>query len=100
MTTTLSWPFKDPLETADYDIDWSGRMYTGDAIVSYTQSLLTTDSPVSTALVIQSSSFLPTRSKVWLTAGTLGFTYIIENTVTTTNGDILVESIKLQIKQK
>lgn len=100
MTTNLSWPYKDPAETADYDIDWSGRMYPGDAIVSYTQSILTTDAPVSTALVIQSSAFLPTRTKVWLTAGTLGFQYIVENTVTTANGDILVESVKLQIKTK
>jgi hypothetical protein len=37
---------------------------------------------------------------VWLTGGNLGFTYWLQNTVTTANGDTLIQTAKILIKNK
>jgi hypothetical protein len=94
------WPPKDPGEIADYDLDWVPGLGPLDTILSSAWVITSTDAPNATAIVMQSSSYLATRTKVWLSGGTLGFTYALQNTVTTANGDTLIRTAKVQIKKK
>ena len=99
----LAWPFKDPAELADYDIDWSQRLAQPTLTDSILNSTWVITSPTTVGepvLVINSSSFTTNRTKVWLKSGTLGQTYTLQNTVTTLNGDTLIESVTLVIRQK
>lgn len=93
--TALVWAFKDPSETIDYDLDWSARLGT-DTIATSDWSIVTTDG----GLAIVSSSFLSPRSKVFIRAGTLKFNYVLRNTITTTNGDTLIEDVMLPIRSR
>ena len=94
------WPNKDPAEVADYDLNWPPRLGPLDSIASSSWAITQTDAPASTAIAIQSTSDIPTRTKVWLTGGTLGYSYSLQNTVITTNGDTLVQTVKVKIAKK
>lgn len=88
----LSWPLKDPGELLDYDIDWSLRL-AGDTIVTSAWSFVSTDG----ALIITAQSNLPTRTKAWLSGGTANVRYELTNTITTLNGDTMLEHVLLQV---
>lgn len=86
------WPPKDPAEVKDYDINWLPELGT-DTIVSSVWAIV-----AGTGLVINSNQFSTTRTKVWLSGGTLGQTYLLKNTITTALGDTEVETATLGIK--
>jgi hypothetical protein len=88
----LVWSNKNPAEILDYDLDWSPRLV-ADTILTSTWTLVATDG----ALTINSNSFVTNRTKVWVSAGTLNYNYILQNTVTTANGDTLVERVVLPV---
>ena len=83
---------KEPTEVADYDIDWTLRL-SGDTISSATWSITVTDG----SLAIQSHTNLTTLTKVWLTGGTAGYLYELQNTVITANNADLVENVQLLV---
>lgn len=91
---TLSWNYKDPNEVLDYDIDWSARLDTGDAIATSTWTV------TAGALVIGSNSFSSKATKVWLSAGTADLTYYLTNRITTTGGRTMDQTVKLRVKQR
>jgi len=88
---------KAPAEVADYDVDWTLRL-ANDTISSSTWSITGGDAPASGTLAINSNSFTSTLTRVVLSAGNLGVTYTLVNTVTTAAGDTLVESIQLPVR--
>lgn len=97
---------KGPLEDASFDVDWTVRL-NGDTIQSSSWAIIGTDpatpeSPVQ--LQIASSpapSDTPTQTQVWLTGGTLGITYVLQNTITTAAGeDPLTEMIELPMRNR
>jgi hypothetical protein len=90
----LTWPPKDPSEVLDYDINWAPRLGT-DTILTSVWAIAS-----GTALTINSNSFTPNRTKVWLSGGVLGQTYNLKNTITTTAGDTEVETVAILIKVK
>jgi hypothetical protein len=87
---------KEPNEIADFDIDWSLRL-AADTIVSSAWTITVGDAPATGTLAIQSTSFIATRTKVWLTAGNAGVIYTLKNTVTTANGDTLIEEVQILV---
>jgi hypothetical protein len=93
--TMLVWPYKDPAEVLDFDIDWSARLGT-DTIATSNWSAITTDG----VLTIQSSSFTTNRSKVWVASGSSKFNYVLQNSVTTANGDTAVETVTLPVRTR
>ena len=95
----LEWSGKAPTEVADYDIDWTLRL-NGDAIVSSSWTIGGGDAPASGTLVMNSNAFLATSTKVVLSAGNLGITYTLANTVTTTSGDTLIELVQLPVRNQ
>lgn len=86
------WPPKDPAEVKDYDINWLPELGT-DTIVSSVWAIV-----AGTGLVINSNVFTTTKTKVWLSGGTLGQSYLLKNTITTALGDTEIETATLLIK--
>lgn len=96
MNIVLQWPDKDPEEYLDYDIDWTRPMCTvsGDFILSSQWTLISGD------VVIADSSFLVTRSKVWLSGGTVGTQSVLHNVVTTNAGRLMDRTVSINISDK
>lgn len=89
----LTWPRRklgeDPL---DFDINWLPRLYdprTGitDTIANSAWAIVS-----GTGLTINSNSFTTARTKVWLSGGTLGQTYLLKNTITSAGGRTEIET--------
>jgi hypothetical protein len=95
----LVWPNKAPTEVLDYDLDWAPRL-AGDTISTSNWSITQSDTPASGSLAIQSSSYLPTRTKVWLTGGNLGQSYALLNTITTAGSETMVETVVIVVRAK
>lgn len=86
----ITMPTKDPLEVLDYSIDWTNALGT-DTISSSTWSVQ------DGGLAVQSSSFSAKQTIVWLTSGVAGTTAVVKNTVTTTGGRVLVQSLQIPV---
>lgn len=88
----LSWPFKDPNEVLDYDVDWTARL-AGDTIVS-------SDWTVPAEITEDSNSFSETVAKIWLSGGTISEQYELLNRIVTAGGRTMDQTVKLKIKAK
>lgn len=104
-----SWPFKDPDEVLDYDIDWTVRLYSAAELDRYKagETVVPTDTIASSTftlptgtLVAASGSNSTTASKVWLSGGAEGQTYLIVNRIVTAGGRTMDMTVKLKIKSK
>jgi hypothetical protein len=91
----LHWDAKKPAAVDDYDLDWSRRLATGETITSSAWLVLGTIS----ALLASSGTFLPTRTKTILSAGTDKQTYILKNTVVTSLGNTLYEYVSIMVRE-
>lgn len=76
-----------PSELLDYTIDWSSRGLGTDTIAS------TSWAPSSADLTISTTSFTTTTTTFWLTGGTPGNTYTITNTINTSAGREMQETV-------
>jgi hypothetical protein len=92
------WPPKDPNEVKDYDLIWTYEL-AGDTILSSTWSL-----PTGSSLSINSNSFTSTSTssatKVWLSGGVIGQSYILTNTVVTAAGRTEDATVQITIMAK
>ena len=91
--TTKYWPFKDPDEVLDYEIDWTNRLEL-DVIATSTFSI------TSGHVTVDSSSTTDVTTTVWLSGGTLGEVCEILNRIVTVGGRTMDQSVKLKIKAK
>lgn len=89
----LHWPFKDPAEDLDYEIDWSARLGE-DEIASAVISISVG------SVVIGVTSTTPTTSTVWLSGGALGETCDIFTIITTVGGRVMDQNVRLKIKTR
>lgn len=89
---SLSWPYKDPDEILDYNLNWLDRL-AGDTITGSTWI-------VPTGLVEDSSSFQDTSTEIWLSGGVLGEKYGVQNRVTTAGGRTFDQTVTLLIKTR
>jgi len=102
---TLTSPFpyieKDPDDRKDYTNDWTEWLAqsAGDVIAS---SVWT----VASGLVLGTASFAPTvdatnkKATAWLSGGTAGQSYVVENKITTVGGRIASDSFTVKVKQQ
>lgn len=88
----LTWPFKDPDEVLDYQINWADRL-DGDTIAS--SSWILPD-----GITKDSDSNADTTTTVWLSGGVLGSSLLITNRIQTAGGRTMDQSVKLKIKSK
>lgn len=93
----LQWPSKDPAETLDYDVIWIDRIDPNDYIVSCTFT-----PPLGADIVVVSTSFSAPlgTSKVILSGGTLGTSYLFDCRITTFGGDVMKQSVLLDMVTK
>jgi hypothetical protein len=105
----LIWDPKDPDEVLDYDIDWTGRLYSAaeldqleaGATVTPADQIASSQFQIPTgSLVANSSSYSTTATKVWLAGGDLGASYENLNRITTTGGRTMDQTVKLKVKAK
>jgi len=87
------WPDKDPGEQLDYRIDWKDRLLVNRVTDSIASSTWTGTS----GITIASNNFSGTFTTVWLAGGTIGTTYTVTNTIVTTGGRTMVQSVSIKI---
>jgi hypothetical protein len=113
---SLTWPAKDPDEVADYDLDWTLRLFSAAELALYEadiedggdgSSIVPADTiSTSTWLVatgsvtMDSDSKTTTATKLWLSGGTLGEACLLTNRIVTAGGRKFDASVKLRIKAK
>lgn len=103
-----SWPFKDPDEVLDYDIDWTQRLYSESELAQFdagadvdpVDTIASSTFTLPVGIVATTSSFSDTATKVWLSGGTEGETYLIQNRLVTAGGRTMDQTVKLKVKSK
>ena len=90
---SLSWPTKDPDEVLDYTIDWLPRLGDDDTIAL---SVWT----VPGGLAQTNSTNTDTETVVWLSGGTIGTTYSVQNRITTVGGRTMDQTVTITIATK
>lgn len=88
----ISWPFKDPNEVLDYEIDWSARIG-GDAISSVTWT-------VPSGITKDRDAVSGDIAAIWLSGGTAGTSYDIGCRVVTTGGRTYDETVTLSVSNR
>lgn len=89
---SLTWPFKDPDEVLDYQLDWSARLAV--------DTIATSTWIVPANITKDSDSNTTTTTTIWLSGGTLGDLVEITNRITTAAGRTMDQSVRLKIKAK
>lgn len=109
-----SWPAKDPDEVLDYDVDWTFRLYNEaeleaaqaqldagqDVTIVPADTIATSTFTLPTGIVANSSTNTTRVTKVWLSGGTDGQAYLIQNRIVTSGGRTMDQTVKLKIKTK
>lgn len=88
----LEWPFKDPDEVLDYELDWTARL-AGDTIS--TSVWLVPDE-----LTPGAESVSGAVTKLWLSGGTIGGSFLVTNRITTAGGRTMDESVKIRVRSR
>jgi hypothetical protein len=88
----LQWPPKDPAEVLDYSMDWKARLAT--------DTISTSTWTVPSGITKNTDSFAATATTIWLSAGVLGKTYILTNTIVTAGGRTMDQSVALTMVKK
>jgi hypothetical protein len=89
----LKWPSKDPEETLDYKVDWSKRLG------SDTITASSWPNPPA-GITVNTESFAPKSTTIWLVGGTIGQSYTFVNRITTAAGRVMEQSVVLPIKAR
>jgi len=89
---SLVWPFKDPDEILDYQVDWILRLGT--------DTISTSTWTVPTGITKTTDTKTNTATTIWLSGGTIGVSYELTNRVVTAGGRTMDQSVKLKIKAK
>ncbi len=97
---SLRWPKKDPDEVLDYVLDWLGTssqpgpLYGADDTIS--NSLWVVPAGISK----ESDTFDDGTVTIWLSGGTVGETYEFLNRITTADGRVFDQTVKIYVKEK
>jgi hypothetical protein len=87
----LSWtPPKDPDEVKDYGVDW--------ALLLDTDTISTSTWTVPAGITKNSDSNTDTTTTVWVSGGTAGDSYLLQNRVVTAGGRTYDRTCKLKMK--
>lgn len=92
------WPTHDPDELLDYGIDWTRRLEEGDRIVASTWT-----APAGIGAggpTLSTPGLTDTATTIWITGGTAGESYRVQNRVTTAAGRVMEESKRLTVREK
>lgn len=87
------WPFKDPNELLDFEVDWAARIGSSDNIASVTWT-------IPTGLAKDDESVSGKVAIVWLSGGSEGVSYNVGCRVVTTGGRTYDETIVLPVRSR
>lgn len=90
----LNWPFKDPNEVLDFNVNWQATLSTGETITTSTVTV------VEGSVIIDSQSASNGVVTVWLSGGVEGETCVLLNRIITSQGRTYDQSVRLRIKSK
>jgi hypothetical protein len=88
----ITWPFKDPNEVLDYEIDWAARI--GDDPIS------TVTWTVPGGITQASNALSGTVTTIWLSGGTAGTSYDVGCRVVTTGGRTHDETATIAVSNR
>ncbi len=88
----LEWPFKDPDEVLDYQLDWSSRLGT--------DTISTSTWIVPDGINKNSDGKSSTATTIWLSGGLINTAYNLTNRIVTAGGRTMDQSVRLKIKAK
>lgn len=86
---SLIWPKKGPDEIKDYSIDWAPKL-AGDIISSSTWT-------VPTGVTKLSDTFSTTLTTIWLSGGSVGYSYSFLNVIITSGGRTYEQTVTLPV---
>lgn len=84
---------KDPLSSLGYTVDWSDFLATGETIAS--SSWVIPDGVISA-----SDGFTDIETGIQISGGDDGEDYILQNTITTSLGNVVQRDIKLKVRNR
>ena len=96
----LRWPFKDPDEVLDYRIDWLGTSSDPGPLYGLTDAIANSLWVVPAGISSETETNDDGSTTIWLSGGTVGDTYEILNRITTDDGRVFDQTVKLSIKTK
>jgi hypothetical protein len=88
----LTWPPKDPDAVLDYKLDWS-KYLDDDTIASSTWT-------VPAGITNSGDSFTDTAATLWLSSGTHGTKYTLENRITTAGGRTADQTVEIFVRNR
>ncbi|SDC06732.1 hypothetical protein SAMN05216337_1001171 [Bradyrhizobium brasilense] len=112
----LWWPSKTLADVADYDVNWTWRLYSAEELAkAYAQQragrpvdIVPSDKIVSSAFLLpvgalegpdgKPSTFIDVMTKVWLGGGDAGEIYAVVNRITTAGGRAMDQSVQIRVK--
>lgn len=87
------WPFKDPDEVLDFEVDWTSRIGASDTISEVTWTM-------PSGLTKTSQSVAGKVAIVWISGGTAGNSYNVGCRVVTNGGRTYDETIVLPVRSR
>lgn len=84
---------KQPADYLDYDVEYEDFLSDGDSVASGAATVSATGLTVDPPLVVG------TKLKLWVAGGTVGTTYKVDVTMTTTQGRIKQDELRFRIKE-
>uniref|UniRef100_A0A6M3IPQ6 Putative tail protein n=1 Tax=viral metagenome TaxID=1070528 RepID=A0A6M3IPQ6_9ZZZZ len=89
---------KDPGEKLDYAFDWDDD--TQGPYLESGETISASAWVVPSGITEVSASYTDTITKIWLSGGTEGTSYELENTITTSEGRIVVRSFIVVVEER
>lgn len=95
---SLRWPSKDPDEVLDYKLDWLGTSADPGPLFGLSDAIANSLWVLPAGISKESDTFDDGSVTIWLSGGTVGETYLILNRITTDDGRVFDQTVKIKMK--
>ena len=97
---SLKWPFKDPDEVLDYRLDWLGTAAEPGPLFDLGDTISNSLWVVPAGITSESETNDDGSVTIWLSGGAIGENYEILNRITTVDGRVFDQTVKIKVKTK
>jgi hypothetical protein len=95
---SLKWPSKDPDEVLDYKLDWLGTASDPGPLYGLSDIISNSLWVLPSGISKESDTHDDGSTTIWLSGGSAGETYQILNRITTADGRVFDQTVKLPMK--
>lgn len=95
----LKWPSKDPNDVLDFQIDWLGTAADPGPLYGLSDAIANSLWVVPAGLSVETETFAAGSATIWLSGGVAGVSYSILNRITTDDGRVFDQTVKLPVKE-